>query len=232
MFFKEFHAVSDSIFNVEREESINHLRIQYEAERQENMLRKQEIDFVKQRRRLHVTLLILLLLMVISVSIYILYRRKDRLYRQIVIQQHEFLQKEKRMAAQIQPPSPETEKNGHDEDLFGKIEYLMQTEHLYRQNGFSIENLAEKIGINRTYLSRAINRSAGKSFSSYINDYRINEAVRRLSDINEDIPLKALATSLGYNHIQTFYTSFQNSIGMPPAQYRKRLVKLRKEQHF
>ena len=59
--------------------------------------------------------------------------------------------------------------------------------------------------------------------------YRIDEAVRRLSDVDDDTPLKALAQTLGYNHLQTFYTSFQSAIGMPPSKYREKLLKLHRE---
>lgn len=41
-YFKSYHSQADSIFNVERERSINELRVKYDAERQENMLRKSE----------------------------------------------------------------------------------------------------------------------------------------------------------------------------------------------
>ncbi len=107
-----------------------------------------------------------------------------------------------------------------DAELFARIEYLMQTEGVYRQNDLTIERLAERLDTNRTYISRAINQQAGKAFSSYVNSYRIDEAVRRLSNVDDDTPLKALAQMLGYNHLQTFYTSFQSAIGMPSSKYR------------
>lgn len=53
--------------------------------------------------------------------------------------------------------------------------------------------------------------------------------MRRLSDVDDDTPLKALAQTLGYNHLQTFYTSFQSAIGMPPSKYREKLLKLHRE---
>ena len=114
-------------------------------------------------------------------------------------------------------------------ELFARIEYLMQTEGVFRQNDLTIERLAERLDTNRTYISRAINQQAGKAFSSYVNSYRIDEAVRRLSDVDDDTPLKALAQMLGYNHLQTFYTSFQSAIGMPPSKYREKLLKLHRE---
>ena len=240
-YFKSYHSQADSIFNVERERSINELRVRYDAERQENMLRKSEIDLIRQQRRFQLLLLLLLFAVGISTVVYILYRRKDKMYKQIVRQQYEFLKKEKKAAQPAMPPpgptSPRTEKPSPDRDdhavrdaeLFARIEYLMQTEGVYRQNDLTIERLAERLDTNRTYISRAINQQAGKTFSSYVNSYRIDEAVRRLSDVDDDTPLKALAQTLGYNHLQTFYTSFQSAIGMPPSKYREKLLKLHRE---
>lgn len=240
-YFKSYHSQADSIFNVERERSINELRVKYDAERQENMLRKSEIDLIRQQRRFQLLLLLLLFAVGISTVVYILYRRKDKMYKQIVRQQYEFLKKEKKAAQPAMPPpdpiSPQTEKPSPDRDdhavrdaeLFARIEYLMQTEGVYRQNDLTIERLAERLDTNRTYISRAINQQAGKTFSSYVNSYRIDEAVRRLSDVDDDTPLKALAQMLGYNHLQTFYTSFQSAIGMPPSKYREKLLKLHRE---
>lgn len=240
-YFKSYHSQADSIFNVERERSINELRVKYDAERQENMLRKSEIDLIRQQRRFQLLLLLLLFAVGISTVVYILYRRKDKMYKQIVRQQYEFLKKEKKAAQPAMPPpdpiSPQTEKPSSDRDehavrdaeLFARIEYLMQTEGVYRQNDLTIERLAERLDTNRTYISRAINQQAGKAFSSYVNSYRIDEAVRRLSDVDDDTPLKALAQMLGYNHLQTFYTSFQSAIGMPPSKYREKLLKLHRE---
>ena len=54
------------------------------------------------------SLLLLLLLFAVGIStvVYILYRRKDKMYKQIVRQQYEFLKKEKKAAQPAMPPRP------------------------------------------------------------------------------------------------------------------------------
>ena len=224
-YYRIFHEEADSIFNVEREHSINELRIRYEAEQQENALRRKELDLVRQQRKQQLTLLALLFTGLAAGGIYLLYWRKNRMYRQIVLQQHAFLQREKQLAAAEPETGRQTDRGG---ELFRRIEQLM-SQGIYRRNDLTIERLAELLNTNRTYLSQAINRGAGKAFSGYLNGYRIDEAVRRLSDVEDDIPLKALALSLGYNHLQTFYSAFQSQIGMPPSKYRKKLLELHDE---
>lgn len=171
-YFKSYHSQADSIFNVERERSINELRVKYDAERQENMLRKSEIDLIRQQRRFQLLLLLLLFAVGISTVVYILYRRKDKMYKQIVRQQYEFLKKEKKAAQPAMPPRPyfpQTEKPSPDRDehavrdaeLFARIEYLMQTEGVYRQNDLTIER-ARRAARHQPHLYLPCDQPAGR----------------------------------------------------------------------
>ena len=90
--------------------------------------------------------------------------------------------------------------------------------------------VAEILGTNRTYLSRIINEQSKLSFTHYVNRFRIEEAIRLLSDPNNETPLKAISTELGFNSISTFYNLFQSSVGMTPSQYRNKVMELQKEQ--
>ena len=92
------------------------------------------------------------------------------------------------------------------------------------------DKVAEILGTNRTYLSRIINEQSKLSFTHYVNRFRIEEAIRLLSDPTNETPLKAISTELGFNSISTFYNLFQSSVGMTPSQYRNKVMELQKEQ--
>ena len=64
------------------------------------------------------------------------------------------------------------------------------------------------------------------SFTSYVNSFRIQEAVKILSDAGCDMPLKELSDRLGFNDISTFYRSFRSIVGMPPSRYRQEVRRL------
>lgn len=236
VYFEAYHNEADSIFNLERERSINELRVKYEAERQENELKQNRITLIQEQKKLQLSALLLVILLGTLAVIYILYQRKNKMYRQIVRQQHEFVRKEKRLtdsgilgradAPDSAAGQQKDEQTARNSELFAKLEYLMGGEKIYRRNDLNIDKLAEKLATNRTYLSRTINQQAGMTFYSYINSYRIDEAMRTLSDFSNDIPLKVLASSLGYNSLQTFYAAFQGIIGMPPSKYREKLMEL------
>lgn len=112
--------------------------------------------------------------------------------------------------------------------LFQRLEKLMQEEEVYKENLLTKERVADLLGTNRTYLSQVINEQTQQNFIQYVNNYRINEAIRLLSDPETDIPLKAVASEVGFNSMSTFYKIFQNTVGIPPKQYRNKVMSMHK----
>lgn len=104
----------------------------------------------------------------------------------------------------------------------------MQEEEVYKENLLTKERVADLLGTNRTYLSQIINEQTQQNFTQYVNNYRINEAIRLLSDPETDIPLKAVASEVGFNSMSTFYKIFQNAVGIPPKQYRNKVMSMHK----
>ena len=62
------------------------------------------------------------------------------------------------------------------------------------------------------------------TFPYYVNSFRINEAVRILSNPEDNTPIKAIAGNLGYNNLTTFYRLFEAAKGMPPSKYRETVI--------
>lgn len=91
---------------------------------------------------------------------------------------------------------------------------------VYTDNDITKDKVARLIGTNRTYLSRIINDHYGMTFTQFINSLRIKEAIRILSDTDDDTPLKAISHQLGFNSMSTFYSRFAAETGMTPATYR------------
>ena len=52
--------------------------------------------------------------------------------------------------------------------------------------------------------------------------------IRLLSDPETDLPLKAVAAEVGFNSMSTFYKIFQNTVGVPPKQYRNKVMSMHK----
>lgn len=147
------------------------------------------------------------------------------MYRQLVILYDTHRQRERQLLEQRDAKTDLVNTGQKNKALFEAVEKLMNDEHLYRSNSISIDMLVERLHSNRTYLSRMFTEQ-NTSFSEYINSYRIREALSLLSEPENDIPLKVLSDSLGYNSLSSFYRAFQKEMGVPPSRFRQEIKKL------
>ncbi len=232
--YKTYHAIAGEAFNEESERAIHQLKIQFDTERKENEAEQARLEVVNKTRKLQFLGALLGFAIVVSIYVYILYLHKNRLYRRIIFQNREAIRREDELKSRLriiettahhetsEKYSASSLKKDRLENIYQQAEYLMREEELFRDTTLTKERLADKLKTNRTYLSQVINEQKGCSVTQYINSFRINEAIRVLSDKGDNTPLKALACDLGFNSLSTFYKLFQESVGMTPSLYRKK----------
>ena len=94
---------------------------------------------------------------------------------------------------------------------------------LYLEPGLTIGGLADILRIPEHRLRRQINGGLGhRNFAAFVNDYRIEEAKRRLSDpglAREQIIQHAF--SLGYASLAPFNRAFRERVGVSPTEFRE-----------
>lgn len=125
--------------------------------------------------------------------------------------------------------SPE---EAHEEDratteetdaLIHKIATVLREDKLFADSNLTIQDIANAVGSNRTYVSNCINRRTGLSFSQYIARYRVEYAQTVLCDphyaTDHDAIVDAIAMS-GFSSDQTFYRLFKEITGLTPLQFR------------
>ena len=223
---KERHqSLADSIFNIEQERSFSHMILNYETEKAEKELSRKELLLSEKNRKLQLAVFVTGLIAVILIALYVLYVRRNHMYRQLVILYDTHRQRERQLLEQRDEKTDLVNTGQKNKALFEAVEKLMNDEHLYRSNSISIDMLVERLHSNRTYLSRMFTEQ-NTSFSEYINSYRIREALALLSEPENDIPLKVLSDSLGYNSLSSFYRAFQKEMGVPPSRFRQEIKKL------
>ena len=100
---------------------------------------------------------------------------------------------------------------------------VMDKEKAFCSPDFSLGRLAELIGTNQAYLSQVINECHGKSFTEYVNEYRIKEVCNRLLDTAGygNYTIEAIAESVGFGSRSTFSRTFRKITGIPPSVYQK-----------
>jgi transcriptional regulator GlxA family with amidase domain len=90
------------------------------------------------------------------------------------------------------------------------------------------QEIARRLGLSSPEFSRFFKAATGKTFVTFVNTLRVNEACRRLQ--NSSMPITEIAMACGYNNVSNFNRRFLELRGMNPSQYR-RCVHRKSEQH-
>lgn len=93
----------------------------------------------------------------------------------------------------------------------------------YLNPDITLEILSHELCTNNYYLSRFINSEYGQNFRSWINSFRITEAIRIMEE-NNDLPTEEIAERIGILSTSTFYRQFLAITGVTPAEYRKSIA--------
>lgn len=102
--------------------------------------------------------------------------------------------------------------------------HSMEVEKLYLNNKLSILDISKKVDIPRQYISEVLNEHMGISFQDFVNNYRVEAFVEKLTnDQNNHFTLLALATEVGFNSKSSFNAIFKKNKGLTPTQFKKSL---------
>lgn len=245
-YYKKYTAESFRLYNEDKERTEKELMVRYETEKRNKELAQKNMLLQKEQNRVMALVGITFVVLIVVLLFYINYRRKNRLYKQIVRESVDWLAKERQFSKRIAEQEKQLQEligkagavdggrysgsslnKDSQQELFGRLERLMQNDQVYKNSLFTREKMAELLGTNRTYLSQTINEQTELTFTHYMNKYRIEEARRILADPQDDTPIKAIAADLGFSSVTTFYTLFKAAVQMSPDQYRKHARSLR-----
>jgi len=85
----------------------------------------------------------------------------------------------------------------------------------------TIDALACVAGISRRHLSRAFKQTTGQTVHDYVEQVRLNKAMRLLGE--SDLLLKDIAYRLGFASASSFSVAFRKSAGETPRAFRRRV---------
>lgn len=105
-----------------------------------------------------------------------------------------------------------------------KLGQVILDKALYKDPNLKLNDLARAINITPHQLSQLLNDNLGKSFSTYINEYRINEACKLITTM-EHLTFEAIGYEVGYNSKSTFYTAFKKVMDTTPALFKEAAMK-------
>lgn len=91
----------------------------------------------------------------------------------------------------------------------------------YKDKNYSAKQLAADLGTNSRYVSAVINVRFHTNYTSFVNKYRIEEAMSILTDKRyQDLRIEDVSDMVGFSNRQSFYASFYKIMGVKPKDYR------------
>ena len=108
------------------------------------------------------------------------------------------------------------------DELKEKILNIIVMQKKYKDRDYSAKRLAEDLCTNTRYISAVVNVKFHMNYTSFVNKYRIEEAMSILVDKRyKDLRIEEVSDMVGFSNRQSFYASFYKITGITPKDYRQ-----------
>ena len=101
------------------------------------------------------------------------------------------------------------------------LETWLEKEKPYLNPDFQLMDLRQVLPLNRTYLSQLINAQYGCSFYQWVNDLRVAEAKRLITE-HPEMSLEEVSKHCGFSSRRLFTQIFARETGMTPREWSKK----------
>jgi len=99
---------------------------------------------------------------------------------------------------------------------------LFEKDQVFKNPDLKITDVAIILNTNRTYISTFINDEYDCSFSTFVNQYRVDEAkMVLLNEENDKYSIEHISTLVGFGSLHSFIRVFKDVTGTTPGRYRE-----------
>ena len=107
------------------------------------------------------------------------------------------------------------------DEMKEKILDIIVMQKKYKDKDYSAKKLAEDLGTNTRYISAVVNVRFHMNYTSFVNKFRIEEAMAILVDRRyQNLRMEEVSDMVGFANRQSFYASFYKIMNMTPREYR------------
>src|SRR6056297_1154924 len=92
---------------------------------------------------------------------------------------------------------------------------------------WTVESLARHLSVSRATLHRLVARHHEHSPGAIVERIRMDQAAHLL--VNGGLPVKAIASQVGYSTPYSFSTAFRRTRGCPPTEFRERITRIARD---
>ena len=105
--------------------------------------------------------------------------------------------------------------------LVYRFQHLMQDELLFLRQGLTLQDVAERLDSNKTYISKMVNQTYGIGFPEVLNSRRVDYAQQYMSS-HSDASQEDIAKASGFQSASSFNSTFKRITGYTPKVWASR----------
>ena len=105
--------------------------------------------------------------------------------------------------------------------LVYRFQHLMQDELLFLRQGLTLQDVAERLDSNKTYISKMVNQTYGIGFPEVLNIMRVDYAQQYMSS-HSDASQEDIAKASGFQSASSFNSTFKRITGYTPKVWASR----------
>jgi AraC-like DNA-binding protein len=109
-------------------------------------------------------------------------------------------------------------------ELKEKLTALFNEKKPYLNSDLTVYIVSDQLNISRHTLTEVLNTGLGKNFYQFVNEFRVEEAIRKLKDPGYNkYSIEAIGFECGFNSRSSFYDVFKRHTGRTPSQFKSSL---------
>ncbi len=105
-----------------------------------------------------------------------------------------------------------------DDSLLSQFQRLMIDQQLFLQPSLTLEDVAKRMGTNKTYVSKLVNNTYNQGFPELLNTLRIDYAEQYLLN-NREAKQRDVAAACGFLSASAFNSTFKKVTGLTPKMW-------------
>lgn len=125
---------------------------------------------------------------------------------------------------QVVPLSTKSEAEPYSEEKSRRIQVIYDYILKNFENDITLEEVAEQAFFTPPAFCRYFKKHTGKTFVSFLNELRVNEACKKLVSEKDEAQISNIAYECGFKSVTNFNRVFKTVIGTSPSIYQKRFL--------